>query len=176
MSENWTQTLWCSSVVPLFTCTQTHFIWDHPFDHSWVWSCYWKAVPCSLGRCAAGHFLKPFYSLTSRPLVCLFSIVVMQVIITVLLNSEIYWGSRVIAALLECLSCYCFSTVAAVYSPVQMCACVFRRECVNTTHVQTSLPLLHHVSSGVKFCSPKALPFQVEVVKLPSCLSHSQQT
>lgn len=32
------------------------------------------------------------------------------------------------------------------------------------------------MSCGVKFCSLKALPLKVEVVKLPSCLSHSEQT
>lgn len=56
------------------------------------------------------------------------------------------------------------------------CACVYLL-CINTTHTCRPLSLCcSDMSSGVKFCSLKALPLKVEVVKLSSCFSHSKET
>lgn len=72
------------------------------------------------------------------------------------------------------MSCYCLSTGTTVYSPVPVCS---PKKCTNTMHTYRPLSLCCiTMSCGVKFCSLKALPLKVEVVKLPSCLSHSEQT
>lgn len=71
----------------------------------------------------------------------------------------------------------CMLVTLFVYSGHSLfsCACVYL--CINTTHTCRPLSLCcSDMSSGVKFCSPKALPLKVEVVKLSSCFSHSKET
>lgn len=76
--------------------------------------------------------------------------------------------------LLACLSCYCLSDWPHFFLCANVCMCVGNKYEHHTHRLFCLCSIV--VSSGVKFCFLKGLPFQVEIVKLASCLSHSQQT